>query len=235
MSLLPIVAGVRRPEAVGLPTRRIHDQRDVNCCFSCALASAMEAGDPAMPELAPLFHFHFAGGQSAIVAGLTIDQAHVALLHKGMCASDHHRFPISRPNVSRRPSDDAVEDGFTRRPIDLDAGTLFWKSVSTAAPEGIWKRYLAAGFPIVIGLQPNHDYLTLDAARPVLRSNRPPYSTVSHAAVVIGYSDAESSFVVQDSRYGTAFGLEGQWFLPYDLCSSPFIVIALALCSDDFD
>src|SRR5262245_4817214 len=149
MGLLPIVEGFRRPEAVGLPTRQTFNQQDVNCCLSCALASAIEALDTGVPPLAPLFHFYFAGGQTAIDEGLTLSAARGTLIQKGVCALERHRFPISRPNVGREPDDDAVADGVTRRPIDRATGNLLWKPISSVSPETTWKRHLAAGFPIV--------------------------------------------------------------------------------------
>jgi hypothetical protein len=194
----------------------------------------MEARDRTVPPLAPLFHFFFAGGRTAIEIGLTISQAQGALLKKGMCGLAFHNFDISRPNVDRQPNSDAVRDGLRRRPVDLSTGTLFWKPISTIAATRTWKRHLASGAPLLIALQPNHTYLGLNATQPVLTNNDPPYSVTGHAAAVIGYSDADASFIVQDSR-GTSFGINGQWFLPYDLCASPFIVLAVALVSEEAD
>jgi hypothetical protein len=234
MSVLPILASIRQPEASGLPTRQVFEQRDVNCCFSCALASAVEASDPAQPALAPLFHFYFAGGQNSVEMGITISQAMGALLTNGICAFDLYPLQITRANLGQPPDTAAVSDGIARRPIDRSTGDVMWKPLSTALPATIWKRHLAAGYPIVIGLQPNNDYLALNAAQPILASSGGPYAANGHVAAVIGYRDAESAFIVQDSR-GTSFGLQGQWFLPYDFCTSPFLVIAYALAPDDFN
>jgi hypothetical protein len=118
VSLLPIVTRFNQPEAVGLPTRQVHEQGDVNCCVSCALGAALEAVDPSAPPLAPLYHFFFAGGPQAIESGLTISQAQGALLRKGMCALTFHRFAISRSSVVLEPNNDAIRDGLGRRPID---------------------------------------------------------------------------------------------------------------------
>jgi hypothetical protein len=224
---------MRRPSEVALPARQVHDQRDVNCCFSCALSSAVEARDPAMPPLAPLYHFHFAGGARVIREGLTDVQAKLALMQHGICALDRHRFPIAAPNVSKVPDADAVRDGIRRRPMDRQSGTLLWRRVGSTDPSRSWKRILSAGAPIVIGFQTNADYQALNAQRPVLADNRGPYDAVGHAAVILGYRDAMSAFVVQDSRRGTDFGVGGQWFLPYDMATAPFVVMALALASDE--
>ena len=226
MPLLPIVDRVRQPDSVGLPTRQVRDQKDVNCCFSCALAAAMEAGDASMPALAPLFHFVFAGGQSAVIEGLTPAQARSALLQKGMCALERHPFEISKPNVARQPDAQAVEDGRKRRPIDRSSGTLLWKPAPTN-----WKRYLGNGFPIVIGIQPNADYMGLNAQRPMLKTIAGVDMRAGHAVAVIGYRDLDSCYVVQDSR-GPLFGLQGQWFLPYSLATSPFVVLAFVLAAE---
>lgn len=230
MPLLPIVDRVRQPDSVGLPARQLLDQKDINCCFSCALAVAMEAGDATMPPLAPLFHFFFAGGQSAIREGLTPSQARSALLQKGVCALERHPFEIKKENVARQPDGQAVEDGRKRRPIDRSAGTLFWKPISATTPTA-WKRYLAKGFPVVIGIQPNADYMGLTAQRPVLQNISGVDTRLGHAAAVIGYREADSMYVVQDSR-GPGFGLKGQWFLPYALATSPFVVLAFAMAPE---
>lgn len=225
MPLLPIVERVRQPDSVGLPARQLFNQKDVNCCFSCALAVAIEAGDATMPALAPLFHFVFAGGQSAVIEGVTPAQARGALLQKGMCALERHPFEISKPNVARQPDAQAVEDGRKRRPIDRASGTLLWKPAGTN-----WKRYLSKGFPVVIGIQPNADYMSLNAQRPTLRNIAGVDTRVGHAVAVIGYRDSGSCYVVQDSR-GPLFGLQGQWFLPYTLATSPFVVLAFVLAA----
>lgn len=233
-SLLPMLTGYGQPVEVRLPTRQTHDQRDVNCCVSCAIGAAMEARDPSMPALAPLFHFFFAGGQGAIESGLTIPRAQGALLQRGICALARHSYDIARANVSLRPSVAAVQDGFTRRLLDRSAGTLLWRPVSIATSPTPLLRHLAAGFPVILGLQPNAPYLALKQSNPVLDDSRPPFSSVGHAAAVIGYDGVERVFIVQDSR-GLSFGAQGQWFLPYDRCTSPFIVLAFALAPDSLD
>jgi len=218
---------------VSLPTRQVHEQGDVNCCFSCALASAVEAGDVSVPPLAPLFHFHLAGGERVVNQGLTLAEARRTLLMSGICAHSEHAFPISPATVGRVPSDAARRDGLLHRPMDAAAGSLLWKPLPIFLTERSWKRCLSAGFPIVIGLRPNSAYLALDASQPTLQTTA-GVGEVSHAAVVIGFRDTAAAFVVQDSR-GVTFGVEGQWFLPYALCGSPFLDLAFALAPDDFD
>lgn len=234
MSLLPILSRVQRSDEVSLPARQIFDQGSVNCCFSCALASAIEARGAAVPPLAPLYHFHFAGGASRIETGLTDTEAKSALIAKGMSAFTHHPFAISTTNVRKVPGDSAVADGPRNKPRDPKSNTLLWKRIRNTDAERSWVRHLRAGAPIVIGLQPNDDYLALNAQRPTLRTNAGPYSRIAHAAVVLGYRDAVSAFVIQDSRRGTDFGVGGQWFLPYSLATSPFVVLAIALSPADF-
>jgi hypothetical protein len=230
VGLIPILSAFNQPDTVGLPTREIREQGDVNCCVSCALAAALEGANPASPALAPLYHFFFAGGRQALESGLTIAQAQGALLRRGMCARALHPFAIAPANVGDEPTDEAVRDGMGRRPIDPESGTLLWKPLSLAGPLAL-KRLLAAGIPAVMLFQPNNDYFALKPGRPVLASNGPPYSATSHAAAVIGYSNADAVFVVQDSR-GLSFGVDGQWFLPYDLLASPFVVSAFALAPE---
>jgi hypothetical protein len=223
-----VVSDVRRPNRVGLPARQVHEQGAVNCCFSCALSTVMEARDPSMPPLAPLYHFFFANGSSATSLGITIAQAQGALLHKGMCSRRLHDFSIAPAHVALEPSLDAVADGMARRPMDSSSGALLWQPVSTIDPERAWKRRLAAGSPLLIALQPNPAYFALARERPVLANIDGPYDSTGHAVAAIGYADDDSLFVIQDSR-GTGFGLDGQWFLPYALATSPFVVTAVAL------
>lgn len=234
MSVLPIVSRIRRATRVGLPTRQVHDQADVNCCFSCALSAVMEARDPSMPPLAPLYHFYFANGSNAITLGLTIADAQRALLQKGICARQLHDFTIVPANVGVEPDDVAVVDGVNRRPMDPASGALLWKPVSPIDAERTWKRHLAAGSPLLIALQPTPSYFALTREQPVLADTNGPYDAIGHAVAAIGYSDADAVFVMQDSR-GTGFGLDGQWFLPYALATSPFIVLAVALIDENED
>jgi hypothetical protein len=188
----------------------------------------MEAADPAMPRLAPLYHFHFAGGAHAIRLGLTISQAQGTLLQKGICAFALHAHAIEPSTVVRTPSPEAVFDGLRRRPIDLESGSLNWTPISAVAGPIVWKRHLASGRPIVIALQPNAAYRALSSRDPILANNSFPYEPIGHAAAVIGYQDADRVFVVQDSG-GIDSALNGQWFLPYELGTSPFITLAYSI------
>jgi hypothetical protein len=227
LGLLPILASVAEPESIGLPARAIRDQGDLNCCLSCAIAAAIEGGDPASPALAPLYHFHFARDAFASDAGITLAEARGALFSRGVCALSLHSLAIARANAGIRPSAAAIEDGLRRRPMDAGTGTLRWAPVPIAGPSPL-KRRLLAGAPVVLAIQPNDDYFALTAAAPILAGNGPPYSVTGHAAAVVGYRNTDAVFVVQDSR-GPSFGLGGQWFLPYDLLDSPFVVSAFAL------
>src|ERR1700730_4328135 len=38
--------------------RSVVDQKDLPCCISCALSSAMESIKPNVPPLSPLFHYY---------------------------------------------------------------------------------------------------------------------------------------------------------------------------------
>lgn len=181
-----------------------------------------------MPPLSPLYHFFFAHGSSSTSLGVTFAQAQGALLQKGMCARRLHDFSIAPAHVAAEPSLEAVADGMGRRPLDPASGALLWQPVSTIDPERAWKRQLAAGSPLLIALQPNPAYFALARDHPVLANTDGPYDATGHAVAAIGYADDDSVFVMQDSR-GLGFGHDGQWFLPYALATSPFVVTAAAL------
>jgi hypothetical protein len=149
-----------------------------------------------------------------------------------MCGLGCHDFSISPANVVREPDADAVRDGLNQRPLDRSTGAARWKRVPMTTPRHTWRRHLAAGFPLLFAFFPNELYFKLSPAQPVLKNNGPPRSGTGHAAAVIGFDDGESAFIVQDSR-GTGFGIQGQWFLPYDLATSEFIDQAIVLVSEE--
>lgn len=213
-----------------LPSRAIRNQGDVNCCVSCAIGACLESAQENMPELAPLFHFHFAGGPGAIRTGVQISSARSTLLSFGICSIEKHRLTIDPGNVAQEPTEEARIDGRSRRPMDPARGALLWENVPVSGADGQWKRRLKKGAPMVAVVCPNPSYRTDAATGGHLLDIDGPYESIRHAIAVIGFSDGESAFLIQDSR-GTEFGLKGQWWLPYELARTPFLESAFCFGS----
>ena len=220
-----------RDELVLLPARAQRDQAEVNCCLSCAIGACLEAMLPTSPVLSALYHFHFAGGTSSVRTGIQESAAKAALLSRGICRLGLHPFTITTPNVSLVPDSVAVHDGQGRRPIDRDTGELICEPVPLSNSQLQWRSRLRSGIPLVAIIAPNPSYRNDVATTGHLGDASGPLESILHAVAVIGYSDAEDSFLIQDSR-GNSFGpLGGQWWLPYNLARTPFLVSAMCFAN----
>jgi C1A family cysteine protease len=83
------------------------------------------------------------------------------------------------------------------------------------------KRVLAGGRPILAAIQ-------LTANYGAVRLDDPGSPTGGrHAIAILGYSNSEAAFIVQDSR-GTTWASGGQWWLPFSIVVSPESIVLQA-------
>lgn len=200
---------------VKLPCRVIRDQgRTVNCCTSCALSACLEAARPDLPELSPMFHYRQSGGRSGS-RGLTEEAALAGAGSHGFCLQSLHPVEISDHGLSTPVSQEAIDDGRTRRLRDR-SGRPLWRPAGSPDRVSSWRSALDRGHPVFLTIATDHAYWNLGSSN--LSTWEPtteaPGTAGDHAVAILGYDDARGHFIVQDSR-GTSFGAGGQWFLPY--------------------
>lgn len=232
-SLIDALAVSQVDGDVRLQARRIQDQGPVNACFSCALSTCLEAQDPAMPPLAPLFHFHHAallwpGAMDVGIADETV--AYGAFRSHGICRAELHDLPFTREAVAVEPVAAARLDARTRIPRVDENGANPWRPLF-AGPlvEGRWSRALARRQPVLLIVHTNTAYWTMaNGAAHVWTETRREAGGSLHAAALIGTTAERQAFIVQDSR-GASFGSGGQWLLPYDLADGDAIDASFTL------
>ena len=226
-SLLPILDRVDSPDRVSLPARSIQDQGALDACFSCAIATAIEARSPTIPPLSPAFHFHHATGGFA-AASMTDFDAFTAIRKFGMASFAAHVFrdgergscPLTLAGIQEDPLPSAETDGAKRQFESRHHNSGFGYSKKLFASENQIKEFLHQGVAAVAIIYTNPAYWNMavtdnqPAPRPYRLENTDSASIPSHAVCIIGCIESDSCFVVQDSR-GVSFGCEGQWLLPY--------------------
>jgi len=221
-------SGSYPPEFFLTPPSVIVNQGSVlPCCVSCAIATCVEVLNPGWEQLAPLYHFHMfdtmQGSPSSFV-DMTLDEGLNLLASAGICLYRYYNSAYTPDGARTEPSPEATTDALTRTvPYDNNREVAGFSLLSDDDRITAWKNCLVGGRPILIGL-----YLT-DQYRPTmtkLQGNLLPDQP--HAVAVLGYRESESSFLVQDSR-GPAFGIGGQWWLPYDVVESSVIEQAYAV------
>ena len=213
------------PGSVSLPARRIWDQgASVNCCTSCALAASLEALHPDYRALSPVFHYYLSRPGHVGNRGLTEGQALSGAMRFGLCLQSLHPQPIVLSALNVRPSSRATSDG--RRRALRRAGRRLYRRLGSSDRVGLWRRALDLGHPLflVIHLDSSYDALERGGAAEWIPSGSVAAGRM-HAVAALGYEDSARRFVVQDSR-GPAFGLGGQWYLPYRNCVSNSIEAA---------
>src|SRR6185437_342623 len=73
--------------------RSVIDQKDLPCCVSCALSSAMEVLDASTPSLSPLFHYYvtrYDNGGANSDGFLNLDDGLGTLSNNGICSRTLH-------------------------------------------------------------------------------------------------------------------------------------------------
>jgi len=225
LQLAVALAGLRPPEIRLSGARAILDQKQVDCCISCAITTCVEVLYPQYEQLSPLFHYyetalHFQGRAPRVNDGMEIDQGFRILTSVGICLFSLHPAPFDDAGVTMAPSPAAETDGKKRAMPPLP---VTYVSPYKAIPLGLdpvnsVKEALAGGKPVLAGI-----HLTANYGAVKLMDPGSP-TGLRHAVAVLGYSDAEASFIIQDSR-GRDWAQGGQWWLPYGILASPNTIV----------
>jgi hypothetical protein len=240
----PIISPLSRRMAVAasayLP-RRVHlpgplavvDQARLECCVSCAMASALEVLYVDVPR-GPLHHYYVVReglGRLGGTDGMTLEEGQSFLATFGICAASRHSPGFTSEGAAEEPSEAARADGRELARL-FPRLMLPFQPLSDLYREQTWKYALAEGRPLVVEFHVGSDYhremrwLTDAAPRGPL-----------HAVAILGYDDDEpasrpvgqrGAFIAHDSR-GSEWGLGGQWWLGYPVANSARVKRAWAL------
>jgi hypothetical protein len=238
MGAIPLLDLPLTSEDIRLPARQFFIQGHVNACFSCALATCLEVQRQSTPALSALFHFFNVSKQwpNAADEGMPIDVGYSRFKEQGICDFALHSFSISLENLddSLRPSPMAYQNALARRPRQNDQGQNPWRPLGTGiAAELRWKAALSRKQPILLIFHTNESYWRMNnsgrnTVEDTWATSDADSDSESHAAAILGTSEAKAAFIVQDSR-GPTFGRGGQWYLKYDLTLGSGISGAYAL------
>jgi hypothetical protein len=199
------------------------DQRQVNCCVSCALGAAMEIISPGKPSLAPLFHYYitrsvFFGGLPD--GSLNLDVALAVLSVNGICLQKLHPFKIDAGNVDTPPSSVAIADGQTR--ALTPSGFEQPYQPASGPSRSVWAReQLRLNRPVVIGFVLPLSYPAAFNKKGFIWRDPESLSLSNsgHCVVATGYNDAFQALHIRDSR-GVGMFDAGYWWLGYRVVDS---------------
>lgn len=206
---------------------RPRDQRNVPCCVSVAIATAMEIIDQRRPPseaLSPLFHYHVARTRPSRLELLDFRTALQAASSIGICRARYHSSGYDADGAALRPSEAAFRDAERQRLVGFDPAQrrMQYESVSRSDAVPACRAALAMGYPVIVGFWMTSAYGELSGDQPVHRPRAPEPSSEGHAVVAVGYDDALGAVRIKDSR-GTRFADGGSWWLPYAALESTLI------------
>ena len=222
-------AALLRASALGRPREellphpeRVFDQSDVNCCVSCAIASAMEILNPEWPDLAPLFHFWVARfdaiGAADPHGNLYLDGGLQVATSDGVCryrdhSAEEHGAAFTHSGAQVQPRLSAYTDARQRRLPRLGPYPGYRKITGGSRYNQI-KGLIDGGQPALLGLILPRAYPKdfLDSSGRWLDPEVPGDNVYRHCVLATGYNDAKSALRVLDSRGPDEFD-HGSWWI----------------------
>ncbi len=211
--------------------RRVVDQRDTECCVSCALAAAMEARQPAWPALSPLFHYHvtrFRNGGADAYGRLFLDRALGTLTAQGICREADHRSAFTPEGIVATPSDAAWRDAVARR-IPRNGFFHRYRQIGGTSRAADIRDCLRAECPVVVAFTLPQEYPgTFLDHRNQWDTSRTRPSASRHCVLIVGFDDLRRAVQVFDSQGETRFD-RGRWWMTYATLDGPLVHQAYAL------
>lgn len=224
------------PARVRLPETPRFDQGDeVDCCTSCAIATAMELvdrRDGASCRLSPLFHYYFARTDRRSLGALRLRTALRAAVTRGLCRLELHAPTFDIEGALSTPSRQAIADARQQRLLAFDAnrGRAGYFAVHSGDRVRRFRALLKRGQPIIIGFWTQASYWRGEG----MQESEAARHEGAHAAVVVGFDDDRKVFRVRDSR-GGGFAEQGEWNLSYQVANSGRIAESWTLESLTYD
>jgi C1A family cysteine protease len=122
-------------------------------------------------------------------------------------------WPYDITKFAEQPSPPVYQDGLQHLAFDVQQVSQELTAM---------KEVLATGLPIVVGFTVYQSFESPQVAQTGLvpLPRRREQILGGHAVVVVGYDDSQSRFIVRNS-WGTAWGLEGYFLMPYAYLTNP--------------
>jgi hypothetical protein len=210
-------------------------QAGLRSCAACAIASALDfslqrqaidegRSDGQVLRCSPLFIYYNGRDLAGAAFGnvpMTIHNGLEGVASTGICSED--LWPYSVSALATRPSPAAYQFAAQRR------GIRYARLDQTI---DALRACLAAGSPVIFGFRLTARIAYSFDYGDVARTGRMPMpapgepATVGHAALTVGYDDAERRFIARNSL-GPGWGMDGYFSVPYELMISEVFVHSL--------
>lgn len=205
----------------------------VPCCVSAAIVTAMEILDLQAPpgqRLSLLFHYYITRGNPNVMSEVSIRDGMNAAVQNGVCRLPLHEPQpvgdvIDREAARQRPLPAAFDDAENQQIANRDSRRRKrYHHLPNVHNISHWKAAIDSGRPIVFSFWVTDSYVQLSNGSNVHGGVRGrPVGGGLHAVVACGYDDDRNAVHVRDSR-GTAFAERGEWWLPYEVIESPWLI-----------
>jgi hypothetical protein len=223
--------------SLGDMPRRIVDQRDVECCVSCAIAGALEVSHPAFPELGRMFHYHvtrFMNNGADHQGRLFLDRGIGTLTAQGICREELHRSVFDASGAATSPTQAAFDDALTRQLRRPPFGRFPYEEVLGTSRAAAIREHIRAEHPVVLTFTMPMGYprAFVNARHEWLDERTPPPSDALHCVLVVGFDDlrgggAGAVRIVDSQGAGVFDG--GLWWMGYRILDSAQVHQAFAL------
>ncbi len=196
----------------------IYDQGQLGSCTGNGWAAAAEflLMKQSLPVFTPsrLFIYYnerVADNDVATDAGAAISDGAHAVSTKG-CASEA-LWPYDVTKFADPPPADVVADGAKHLVLQVQQVSQDLTSM---------KEVVASGLPIVIGfvVYPSFETPAVAKSGIVPMPSHHEKTIGGHCVVIVGYDDAHKMFIMRNS-WGTGWGLDGYFMMPYAYLTNP--------------
>jgi uncharacterized tellurite resistance protein B-like protein len=192
----------------------VEDQGQTNSCAANATAGAYEYlvkrhfGDDAYDVSRMFIYYNARALESDAVEdeGSALQDVIAGLREKGACSEE--TWPFDPDQVNEEPPEEAYDEA---------SKFLVEEAQLVPVDLGAWKTALAAGHPIIFGIQLYGSFDRQKQPGLVPMPSRNESSRESHGAhamLCVGYSDPDEVFIVRNS-WGPDWGDEGYCYIPY--------------------
>jgi C1A family cysteine protease len=199
----------------------VYDQGGIGSCTANALAAAYQFEEIKMGKEnfipSRLFVYYNERALEGTIdedAGAFIRDGIKTMVKEGVCPET--LWPYVEDKFKDKPTDECYK-------LALDNQVVKYLRIS---PHTVYevKHCLAEGYPVVFGFMVYDSFMTVEVAKtgivPIPKPTEPPPS--GHAITAVGYDDDKQCFIIRNS-WGTSWGLEGYFYMPYWFVETPDI------------
>jgi len=222
---------------VTLP-RVVRDQRDTECCVSCAVAGAVETLHTSSDTMSPVFHYYvtrFVKGASDAQGRLKVDDAIATLITHGICREADHASVFDDAGIRRSPAQAAFSDA-ARRILQRRGLTFPVQEIASISRAADIRSHLRDGHPVILvfTLPMGYPSAFLNSANEWMIPGVPPGSSSHHCVLAVGFDDLRGEGSVRGAvrvwdSAGTRPSKDGTWWLGYRVLDSDVTQQAFAL------